>query len=352
MTIADTSVPDVLDVLIQRSEFLVCVLAEPRETSALVEELDVSRSTVDRGMSALETVGLVEPCGDSYQTTSIGGVVTTDFLAFLDSVEEANRNGNPIQSDVPALEVVDTVASRRPLLEVLRGEPKDKRVLVDELEMSRSTVDRGVRELNTLGLVEYSDNGFVVTPIGELAVEGLSELASTIELGQQMETFLQWVPMEEFDLDVRLLADAEILVAEPGNPYAMINSHVQLIKTMDNCRAFLPFTGLHAHEAAHQQVVEHNASGEIVGEPDIIDVHMSNPKYAELAEEIVATGRFEYFEYPEELPYALALIDDTVQVVVAEGDEPRALLETEDDEVRNWAERKYNGYKKQSKKVK
>ena len=351
MSFADAPPSDVVDALVQRNDFLSCVLEEPRETPELVEELGVSRSTVDRGMSALETAGFVESCDKGYRTTSIGGVVTTDFLAFMESVEKASRDRGRTREDVPAVDIVNTVSSRQPVLESLQAEPKDKRALVDELELSRSTIDRSVRELETQGLVEYSDGTLIVTPVGQLGINGLTELTDTIELGQRLEMFLEWMPMDEFGVDIRLLADADIVVAEPGDPWSMINRHVELIKKMEECRCFLPFTGLHAQEAAHQQVVEHGAGGELVVESKIADVHMSEPEYAELSEEIIATGRFDYFECPEELPYALAIIDDTVQIVVSEGDEPRALLETENDEMRDWAEGRYEEYRQQSQKL-
>jgi predicted transcriptional regulator len=351
MAITDTTPSNILEVIMQRSDFLQCMVDRPRKKPILAKELGVSRSTVDRAMSKLETTDLIESCDDGYQVTSIGKLVTTNFLAFMSSVEEATQKEERTPSEVPALEVVDAVSSRRQFLETLQEEPKDKRTLVNELGMSRSTVDRSLRELETLDLVEYSDGDFAVTAVGQLATDGLTELTGTIGLGQRLEAFLQWIPMEEFDLDVRLLADAELIVAEPGDPWSMINKHVQLVKTMENCRALLPFTGLHAHEAGHEQVIKHDASGELVVEPEIANVHHSTPEYAEFTEEMVATGRFEYFEYPNELPYALAIINDTVQIVVSEGDEPRALLETDNDEVRDWAEAKYDEYKQQSGKI-
>ena len=351
MPFADAPPSDVVDALVQRNDFLSCVLEEPRETPELVEELGVSRSTVDRGMSALETAGLVESCNDGYRTTSIGGVVTTDFLAFMESVEKASRDRGRAREDVPAVDIVNTVSSRQPVLESLQTEPKDKRALVDELELSRSTIDRSIRELEMQGLVEYSDGALIVTPVGQLAIDGLSELTDTIEIGQRLEEFLEWMPMDEFGVDIRLLADADIIVAEPGDPWSMINQHIQLLKTMDEGRFLLPITGMHAAETAHERVVENEAGCELVVEPSVAETHQADPNYAPIVEEIVATGRVDVYQYEGELPYGLALVGGTVQVITAEGDEPRALLETENDEVRDWAEGKYEEYKQQSQKL-
>jgi predicted transcriptional regulator len=252
---------------------------------------------------------------------------------------------------VPAVDIVNTVSSRQPVLESLQAEPKDKRALVDELELSRSTIDRSIRELEMQGLVEYGDGALIVTPVGQLAIDGLSELTDTIEIGQRLEEFLEWMPMDEFGVDIRLLADADIVVAEPGDPWSMINQHIQLLKTMDEGRFLLPITGMHAAETAHERVVENEAGFELVVEPSVAETHQADPNYAPIMEEIVATGRVDVYQYERELPYGLALVGGTVQVITAEGDEPRALLETENDEVRDWAEGKYEEYRQQSQKL-
>lgn len=351
MATTNTPVSDILEGVVQRNEYLQCVVDGPRKKTALADDLDVSRSTVDRATSKLEAMDLVESCDQGYQTTALGKSASTGFADLVHTVDEAHEEREITRGSPAAIDVVKAVIRRTGFLGSLLEAPKDKRELVEELGMSRSTVDRAVRELETEDLIEYKDGGFVLTPFGQLTASGLFELIDTIELRQQLDPFLRWVPDGTLGIDIWLLADADLLVAEPGDPWSMINKHVELVKTMDNFRALLPFTGLHAHEAAHEQVIEHNASVELVVEPDIAEVHMSNTSYAELTEEMIATGRVAYFEYAEEFPYPLVIIDDTVQIVVSEGDEPRALLETDSPEVRDWAEGKYDEYKQQSEKL-
>ncbi len=169
---------------------------------------------------------------------------------------------------------------------------------------------------------------------------------SKVELTDKLQSFMQWVPDGTLDLDLSLLADAEVTLAQPGDPYAMINKQVQLIKRTEWFRVVLLFTGLHATEAANEQVIQNGAQGELVVESDIADLYCSSPEYAELWGEMEATGRLELFAYDGTLPYSLGVFDDTVQIVVAERDNPRALLETTSETVREWVLEQYHDYKR------
>lgn len=255
----------------------------------------------------------------------------------------------PIQDT--ATESIEVLLRRIEIAEQVSERPMDKRELVAELGVSRSTIDRATRELQTVGLLAYSDGTFELTSSGRMAMAGFFDLVDDIELRQRLEPFFRWIPDPEFDLDPRLLADAEVVLAEPGDPYAMINKHVSTINNMESCRGLLPFTGLHAQEAAHEQIVRHGARAELVMKPEIADVQRFDSSYAELTSEMQATGRFELFVADGTIPYALCMFDDTVQIVVAEGDQPRALLETENERVLEWAEGVYQGYKADAEQV-
>ena len=61
------------------------------------------------------------------------------------------------------------VGDRAAFLERLDDAPAEKRTLVEELDASRSTVDRAVRQLTEAGLVERGTNGYEVTPMGRAA---------------------------------------------------------------------------------------------------------------------------------------------------------------------------------------
>ena len=121
-------------------------------------------------------------------------------------------------SDDPTTEVIDALASRSDLIDALSAEPKDKREIVDELDVSRSTVDRAIRELEVLRVVEYGSGGLTLTFAGRLLVReyrGFEERVASVLDAQSVITVLG----RESDLDARLLAGAEIVPADSVAPF-------------------------------------------------------------------------------------------------------------------------------------
>lgn len=254
-----------------------------------------------------------------------------------------------MSSNVIESEVIGTVSQRIEVLECVLEQPMDKRTLEEHLSVSRSTLDRAVRELELLELIEYVDGAYRATTCGCLASRKYREFEQVIQVLAEFRPFLQHVSPSEFDLDLCCLGEANLLVPKPNNPYEMINRHVQLLKNTDYGRGLLPVTGLHAHEAAHEAVVDGGARHELIVEPGVADTLRSNPRYAELTEEMIATGRVDLYVYDGEIPYFVGVFDEkTVQLGADEDGEPRALLEVATDEVREWANSKLDKYKQRA----
>lgn len=256
-----------------------------------------------------------------------------------------NEDSGPESGREEALDIIDMLLHRFEVVESLLEDPKHKRDLVECTDLSRSTVDRATKELETAGLIEYIDGRFIVTSFGEHAEAEFSGFVDTLRLREQLDSFLQWVPDSEQDFDLDMVADADIALPEPGNPYNMVNKHVQALEEADTVQAVLPVTGLHAFEVAHEAVVENGADYEFVVVPEVAETHRSNPNYAPLYEEMVKTGRFNSYIYDGEIPYYLGLLDETVQIGVDDEGEPRALLETDSKEMQEWTKSEYEWYK-------
>ena len=350
MSSPQTAASVVLETLVDRIGYIACVLDEPQDKPALVSTLDAARSTVDRAVDELETVDLIKQTDDGYIITSMGRLVTTDFFGIIDILDDVAPDH--IQSPIASMTIIDTATRRSEFLECLLEQPKDKRMVVDDIGMSRATVDRGLRELENVGLIEYTDGRFTLSTIGKATEQGLFNIIKTIRLGQRLHPFLRWVSYDNFDIDIHLLADAELLLPEPGDPWAMMNRHVQVLKEADNGRVVQPVASLYAMEAAYERIVNAGATGSTVVESSVADTFQTNPNYTELVEGMIATGRFDLYVYGGTIPYFIGVFDEIVQIGADEEGEPRAILETDSAKVLQWAENKYEEYRQQSKLVK
>lgn len=231
------------------------------------------------------------------------------------------------------------------LEELSREDELTRAELRNRLDCSRTTVQRNLEALTEQGLVSNSNRTYSLNPGGRYFSDAFLDLVETTEVYDRLQPFLQRVEKSAFDIDLRHFSDAEIRTPESGDPYAMINYHVATIKEATTGFAILPFTGLHATEAAHNRVVEHGAQFELVVDRDVAETFQSAPQYAELIADLRETDRFQVFLYEGELPFGLGRLDDTVQLVASDGDEPKALVETTAEPVREWVRQTYDDYK-------
>jgi hypothetical protein len=73
-------------------------------------------------------------------------------------------------------------------------------VLEEELPDSRSTIDRGVRELETFDFLRYTEEGYEPAVCGQLAAEEYRRFHRRMTTLLELRPFLQWFPASEFDM--------------------------------------------------------------------------------------------------------------------------------------------------------
>lgn len=237
-------------------------------------------------------------------------------------------------------DIVSVLDGRGDVLDSLREGPKDKRALETALGVSRSTVDRAVRELETEGLVERDGGRYVLTAAGRLLVREYRRFEATTAAVARLDPFLRWVPAGELDLNPRWLTDVDLHTPQEGDPYAMVNRHVGAIAECDRFHGMLPLVGLHAHETVYERVVEDGASVDMVLSGAAVET-MRSAAYRPKAAELLELDRYEVAVTDEPVPYFLGVFDDEfVQIGVDEDGEPRALVEADDDRLVAWADEK------------
>lgn len=235
-------------------------------------------------------------------------------------------------------ETVETLGRRTELLDRLLDGSAEKRTLADDLDISRSTLDRSVRELETLGVLTYVDGKYALTPAGRRLVRNYLRFRRQVAVAVEYRPFLEHVPMTALPFELDWLADAELFVPEPSNPYSIVDQHVSRLREMDSVRAVLPIVGLYAYEAVHETIVEHGREAELVVTQGVADVLTSDSQFTELTADLLASERFDLRVHDGEIPYLLGTFDDeVVQIGVDEGGEPRAMIETDRASVLEWA---------------
>lgn len=134
----------------------------------------------------------------------------------------------------------ETVARRAEFVELLdeRGtlRPRD---VVDELDHSRSTVTRALRELRDAGLVEKRDGGYAATVTGAMAVEEFRRHEARSRAVLTATDLLDPLP-DPASLSPDLLAGGETFLADESAPFRPLEAVTDRVREAEAVRAYLP----------------------------------------------------------------------------------------------------------------
>lgn len=96
---------ELIELVLTHAEILNTLLADPKTKPALVEECEVSRTTVDRWINQLETASLVHRPGDRYELTLFGQVVTLKFDRVRTQLANLIRLREPLRTLSDAVDI-------------------------------------------------------------------------------------------------------------------------------------------------------------------------------------------------------------------------------------------------------
>lgn len=225
-------------------------------------------------------------------------------------------------------------------------EAATQRELRDRLDASRTTVSRALQSLEENGWVEKSDGAYRLTRAGEIITAEFGRLRDAIDRVEELAEFLRWFPADADGPDFVGASDVEVTYATDADPYAPAREQTEILHTADRLRVLLPAIDLESTETLVEQVRDRGLDIETVVPPDV-EATMESDAFAPLIEETLRTGRSSIFVVQDDLPFYLGLAaDGRVQLGLADDDGiPRALLETTDESVREWAEDLYRDYR-------
>ena len=120
-------------------------------------------------------------------------------------------------------ELLNHVATRGTVLRYIREGITDGRDITDEVDKSRSSVDRDLRLLGEAGLVSEQRGERTITTYGELAL-------SLYRMAESLQRAKQFVPHLPDNVPVDLLLDAEFRERRGTLPHAPIDHVTELIR--------------------------------------------------------------------------------------------------------------------------
>jgi len=234
-------------------------------------------------------------------------------------------------------EFVDVVNRRADLLAALAA-PREKRELVAELGLSRSTVDRALRELESMGLVTRWD-GYRLTIPGRLVAELYAEFTDALADVLPATDLLSVLPPDA-PLDYAMLDDGTVEPAEPPAWTKPLDGVLTLIGRADRMRVMFPTISRSEFvEAYYEATVDGGLPLDMVVTPELADY--LGTAHDERIREMLARDHFGLF-VTEHVPYGLGVGRSpdgasTALAVYGSGGEFRGLVRNEGLEAYVWA---------------
>lgn len=243
--------------------------------------------------------------------------------------------------------LIDVLSRRHGILRSLLDAHKERHVLVDYLDDSKSTVYKGVSQLQELGLIEPTPDGLRPTLFGVVALDRYDELVRTADFGG----LLAGLPPGA--IEPSALIGAEVITPDS----TAVDRHLIHLETMlrnaDTIRGFSPAIYPDYVSILHHRIVDDGLIAEFVLTEEIVaDVRR---EYPDIASDIISADSAMLYRTEEELPFTLLLVSsgDSMEVSIEFGEEGLAtgVITNGTRESLRWAETVYERNKRTAEEV-
>ena len=248
------------------------------------------------------------------------------------------------------LDAVDWLTRSEHRVEVLEALTEGQRLRSELQELtgvSRVTSNRMLAELEDRNWIRRDNQNYEITPTGRLVIEDFRRLSDTTAMGQKLGGIQQYLPTEEFDFDLRRLGESRVTRPTEADTLAPLSRSATLVRQAT--QRFTPLVvnvdRLHTREAGE---IEGTEKIEAVFTAEVMETILADSVMCEDTISALERG-FNFYLYEGSAPITFTLFDDTVGFELNDGSGfVPALIESDDPEVLEWAEKTYNRYKRQS----
>jgi predicted transcriptional regulator len=238
------------------------------------------------------------------------------------------------------------------VLEALASRPFDRHALQEATDVPRVTLGRVLDALQERGWIRQRGKEYTISPVGTLVVEAFEPLVASVRTARKLRPIVEWFPTRELDFDLVHLADATITVPSRNNPLLPVRRGIERLQSADEVRLLSSVVVPEALEANRLATIQASQRFEAVFTTGAVETILDDPEMARRFAELLAAGRADVYRFDGDVPCVVAVLDGVVGRGL-EDDQglPRALIETEDPSVRDWADSIITDYRRRSESV-
>lgn len=203
-------------------------------------------------------------------------------------------------------DLIELLAHRGHILPHLESGPKPKPTLVDELGVSRSTVDRAVRDLETHDLVTREAGTVTLTTRGGVALDLYRYLTDVVAGLLSIEDALGDIPLEDRP-HFSMFGDATIVTGSEAAPYHPISVYEDELSNADHVRALSMTVIPPLVDYYQDRIVEGDLNAEIVVSEAVLSRLVSS--HTDALQLSLDHDQVTVYQTDASLPYGVTVLD-------------------------------------------
>jgi predicted transcriptional regulator len=227
-------------------------------------------------------------------------------------------------------------------------QPHARDELMDAIDVSRPTLARILDDLEERAWITQHGQTCRITSLGAWVHDEFTGLLTMMDTARRLRAVEQWLSAETLSFDLSRLADAGITLPSQNEPLAPMHRASELERVATRSRLFthaLPVLCLDAHWEA---ITTASQQFEAVVTPRVVET-MTKPPHASQFEDILAAERATVFVYDGTISDVVGINDGVVYFGIDDDKgAPLALIETDDEAIRAWAEETFESYRERS----
>lgn len=250
----------------------------------------------------------------------------------LEDVEYLARSPNRVR----VLKAMDTDSYTRSELRELTG-------------ISQPTLGRILDGFERRGWIRKSGTVYQRSRLGSLLADAFGHLLDTVETVQKLAELEERLPTERMDFDFRLFREATITTPHPPDVFAHLRRAEELVTPAAHTTWLTGNMYLDSIPKQRELLFERNQTQEVIISQAALDVALSRPETVAMIRELLESGRITVYRFDGTVPLSVGLADETALVVpYDDNNAPCALIDTENDVIRDWVSEMLREYREQA----
>ncbi|WP_224333776.1 helix-turn-helix transcriptional regulator [Haloprofundus halobius] len=231
------------------------------------------------------------------------------------------------------------------VLEALAGGPHTRRELESTVGASQPTLARILRDFEDRYWVEREGTQYRTTASGAFVAASFTDLLSNVKTEVRLRDVVRWLPMAHLDVAFERFDDARITRPTQTTPSGPLKRALELSARADRQLVVSYVLNHEMLETIYDATVDGSQSLRGVLSRGAVETLREDPASWRRFRELLAAENADLRLADGPVPFAVGVADETVYFFLRdESGLLRALLESTDDDVREWAVRTVEEY--------